>query len=124
VASLSRLIRPRLNLSSLVLCDQMLGFVFYGRHGRTSALDTTSSETCGEMGDIPCTVGLVVVLLRMHIDRLERVINMCDLDLHQPQPAQLIWALLAAQTNTKFRFSALQYILCNHKSAVNVPTVQ
>ena len=71
--------------------------------------------------DIPCTVGLVGVLLRMHIDRLERVINMCDLDLHQPQPAQLIWALLAAQTKTKFRLSPCQYVLCNHKSAVTFP---
>jgi len=57
--------------------------------------------------DVPCTVGLVGVLLRMHIDRLECVINMCDLDLHQPQLAQLICALLAAQTNTRFRLSAL-----------------
>lgn len=75
------------------------------------------------MTDIPCTVGLVGVLLRMHIDRLGRVINMCDLDLHQPQPAQLIWALLAAQINTKFRLSAFQYALCNHKS-VMFPNVQ
>lgn len=51
MASFSRLLHPRLNWSSLVLCDQMPGFMFYGRHGRTSALDTTSSETCGEMGD-------------------------------------------------------------------------
>lgn len=51
MASLSRLLRPRLNRSSLLLCDKMPGFVFYGRHGRTSALDTTSSKTCGEMGD-------------------------------------------------------------------------
>jgi len=71
--------------------------------------------------DIPCNVGLVGVLLRMHIDRLERVINMCDLDLHQPQPAQLIWTLLAAQTNTKFRLSPFQYVLCNHKSAITFP---
>jgi hypothetical protein len=69
--------------------------------------------------DIPCTVGLVGALLRMHIDRLERVINIRDLDLHQPQPAQLIWTVLAAQTKTKFRLSAFQYVLYNHKSAVS-----
>lgn len=64
---------------------------------------------------------LAAVLLRMHIDRLERVINMDDLDRHRPQPAQLLRALLVPQTGRKFCISAVPYLLRSNTSVAMFP---